>query len=260
MRGLGLILYGVEGIGKTSLALEFPKPLRCISVRESGYDDLKDIGVVPQGCENVTVASFNEFLTELRQSTDVKTIVIDSLSGVAQYVNDEILTSVYRGYDNPLQAFGSFSEGSRIHAPIWMEKIENVATILRNKGVNVILIGHTRIETSKNIVSDDYKSAGMDMDKWPKAVLTKWAQAVLFMTLDFKVRITQQWKGKTTEAKAAGNLEDEAERIIYCSKNPSHDAKNRLNLPPFIQMGKTPRETYEAFVSKLPPNFQEVLL
>lgn len=259
MRGMGLIQYGVEGIGKTEFSLQFPKPLRVLSCRETGYLDLLDLGVVPNECENEQVENWSEYINELRQGDDVKTLVTDSLSGVAQFMKDDILEKVYKGESNPLRAFGSFSEGWRVHGPIWAEKIETEATKLRNKGVNVIFIGHTKIEKSKNIVSADYQSAMLNMESWPRDVLTKWAQAVLFMTMDFELRVTKSWKGKTTEAKVEGGLEDEVDRVIYTTKHPSHSAKNRLNLPPYISMGESAKEAYSNFVKELPPNFQKEL-
>ena len=258
MRGLGLLVYGVEGIGKTSFGLQFPGPLKCISVNETGFEDLADVGEVPSNCTNVYVDSFPDFITELRQSEE-KTVIVDSLSGVAQLMKDDIIEDVYAGDQNPLKSFGSFSEGWRVHGPIWAEKIENAGTVLRNKGTNIIFIGHTKIEKSKNIISADYQSAGLNMESWPRDVLTKWAQAVLFMTMDFQLRITKSWKGTPTEAKVTGDLEDEVDRIMYTTKHPSHSAKNRLKLPPFIQMGDSAEAAYSNFVEKLPQNFQEEL-
>lgn len=259
MRGMGLIIYGRQGIGKTTFGLQFPKPLRVISVNEYGYDDLDDAGDIPADCENVLMSSFPAFIKEIRESTDVKTIVIDSLSGVSQIMKDDILKVIYSTTDNPLQAFGSFSEGYRVHAPDWAQKIENAATIVRGKGVNVILLGHTKTETSKNIIANDYEAAGIDMEKWPRGVLTKWAQAVLFMEMDFKVRTTKSWKNTPTESKAVGSLDNEVSRVMYTSKHPSHDAKNRMNLPAYIDMGASPEEAYENFVKELPPKIKENL-
>jgi len=259
MRGLGLIIYGVEGIGKSEFSLQFPGPLRCISVNETGFEDLEDLGVVPENCEHHIASDWNDLLGEFRHSTDVRTVVIDSLSGVAQMMKEDIIKSVYSSAQNPLQAFGSFSEGWRIHAPIWAEQLETNANILRGKGINVILIGHTKIEKSKNIISADYQAASLNMESWPRDVLMKWAQAILFMTMDFQLRVTKTWKGTPTEAKVTGDLEDEVDRIIYTTKHPSHSAKNRLNLPPFIHMGGSAKEAYANFVEKLPENFQKAL-
>ena len=259
MRGLGLIVYGDMGIGKTSFALQFPGPLKCISVRESGFADLFDMGQVPEGSTNCIVTTFQEFIEELNDVDDYRTVVVDSLSGVWQAAKDDIINQVYASKDNPLDAFGSFSEGARIHGPIWMEKVETFAERVRNKGINIVLIGHTKIEKAKNIISTDYQSAHINMESWPRDVLKKWAQAVLFMTLDFDLKITKKWQGVPTEAKASTSLEEEVSRIIYTTKHPSHDAKNRLGLPPFILMGENANETYLRFVKCLTPNFQEHL-
>lgn len=259
MRGMGLVVYGDEGIGKTGLALQFPKPLRCISINETGYEDLEDIGEVPDGCENEYVASHSDLLSELRNSTDVKTVIVDSLSGYAQLMQEDIISTVYKQSDNPLQAYGSFSEGPRIHGPIWAERLEVVCNVLRAKGVNVILIGHTKIERSKNIISTDYQSAVLNMESWPRAVITKWAQAVLYLTMDFQIRTTKKWKGVATEAKASTGLEEEVDRIMYTTKHPSHSAKNRLNLPTYIPLGESAAEAYQNFFKELPPKIQEAL-
>ena len=67
MRGMGLIVYGRQGIGKTSFGLRFPKPLRVISVNEYGYDDLDDAGLVPADCDNVLMNNFPAFIKEIRE-------------------------------------------------------------------------------------------------------------------------------------------------------------------------------------------------
>lgn len=259
-RGMGLIVYGDEGIGKTGFALQFPKPLRCISVNETGYEDLDDIDEVPNGCENEYVDTHANLLQELRQSTDVRTVVVDSLSGYSQLMQEDIINTVYKREDNPLQAYGSFSEGPRIHGPIWAEQLEVVCNVLRAKGVNVILLGHTTIEKTKNIISTDYQSAMLNMEKWPRSVITKWAQAVLYLTMDFQIRNTKKWKGTATEAKVDASLEDEVDRIMYTTKHPSHSAKNRLTLPTYIPLGDSAAEAYENFIKHLPPKIKEGLL
>lgn len=259
MRGLGLIIYGDKGIGKTSFGLEFTKPVRVISVNETGFEDLDDAGLTPEGCESVNLSTWPELLKEIRESTDVKTVVIDSLSGISQLMKEDILAKLYTDANNPLQAYGSFSDGARNHEPTWIGRLETICTSLRGKGVNVILIGHTSIEKSKNIIATDYQSAVINMEKWPRAVIEKWAQAILYMTMDFKVRTTKKWKDTPTEAKAVVGLDDAVERIMYTSKHPSHDAKNRLGLPTYISMGSSPQEAYNNFVEVLPPKIKENL-
>lgn len=256
MRGLGLVFYGEEGVGKTSLALQFKKDLLCISARENGFENLDMVGDVPEGCENFVVDTFPEIINTLKKAKDYETIVIDSLSGVQMLMANDIIKTIYGQMDNPEKAFGSFSEGYRVHGPMWMERLCNELTLLNERGVNTIILGHAREETVKNVFGTDYNGTVLDMEKWPRAVITKWAAAVLYMTLDMDVMVTKSWKGKPTEGKARNPLEEDSDRIMYTTRHPSHSAKNLLNLPPYISMGESPQEAYKKLYDKLPPKLQ----
>jgi hypothetical protein len=253
-RGLGLVVYGTEGVGKTSFALEFPKEVLCISVKESGFDDLEMVGQVPPGCDGVDIETFGALIKTMQNAKDYRTVVIDSLSGVQQLMTKDILKEVY---NNDLKDFGGFSEGFRIHGPVWAEKVTNAAELLRGAGVDVIFIGHSKIELPKNVNGTDFSTTELDMEKWPRAVFLKWAQAVLYMTLDVEVMNTKSWKGKPIEGKIKQDLEDESDRIMYTSKHPTHSAKNRIGLPVFISMGNSPRQAYENFFKHLPDQLKE---
>lgn len=253
-RGLGLVVYGTEGVGKTSFALEFPKELLCISVKESGYDDLEMVEQVPPETEGIDVETFGALIKTMQNAKEYRTVVIDSLSGVQQLMAKDILKEVYK---DDLKDFGSFSEGLRIHGPIWAERVTNAAEVLRGAGVDVIFIGHSKTELPKNVNGTDYAVTELDMEKWPRAVFLKWAQAVLYMTLDVEVMATKTWKGKAIEGKVKQDLDDESDRIMYTSKNPSHSAKNRIGLPLHISMGNSPRQAYENFFKHLPDSLKE---
>ena len=263
MRGLGGIIYGSEGIGKTGFALQFPKPLKCISVLESGFQDLHEIGEVPEGCSNVILNendTLEEYLTEL-QDENYKTIVTDSFSGVGPLMREYIKRHYYDDSTNAEKDFASWGEqGWRTHGASVMQKVEVACETLRSKGINVILLGHDKNETVKLPTGEDYKGVLLDLPHdTVRSVILKWAQFCLYMTIDFETRATKLFKGKISEAKASATLESDIARIMYTTKHPSHSAKNRLKLPTFIMMGESAEEAYTNFVKKLPKNFQEHL-
>lgn len=270
-RGLGLIVYGNEKIGKTSFALQFPKPVKIISLTETGFEDLDDVDEVPDKCFNENVEDWEQFLIELRSTVneDVNTVVVDSLSGVGQYMKKDILERIYKAdnkgnqnsEDEAIKQFGSFNEGWSKHSPIWAEEMETTCNLLRSKKVNVILLGHVRLKKGKHATMDDYQMSAVDLDDAPYSVLKKWAQAILFMTMDFQLRATKLWKGKATESKVTDSIDDgDVTRLIYTTLHPSHVAGNRLKtLPPFIQMGASAEAAYANFTKELPPKIQEGL-
>ena len=256
-RGLSIIIYGTEGVGKTTFALQFKKELKCISLMENGFENLEMVGDVPENCDNFDVDSYPELLKEIRSAKDYSTLIIDSMSGMQQVMTNHLLETTFKQYDNPELAFSSFSTGYKQHMPLLAEQVANELTLLNKKGINTIIIGHVRNETVKNPTGQDYNAAVIDMESWPRAIFTKWASAVLYMTLDLEVMVTKTWKGKATEAKARQELEEDSDRIMYTTKNPSHSAKNLLHLPPYISLGDSPQEAYSRFISKLPPQLQE---
>lgn len=256
-RGLSLILYGTEGVGKTSLALQFKKEVLCISANENGFANLDMVGDIPDGCENVDVSSYPEILKYIRSGKDYNTVVLDSLSGLQQMMGTHILKQHYSDKDDPQKHFASFSEGYRCHAPFLAEQICNELTLLNQRGVNTILLGHSKMEVIKNPSGNDYNSTVIDMESWPRAVFKKWASAVLYMTLDLEVMVTKTWKGKPVEGKAKVDLVSESDRIMYTTKNPAHEGKNLLKLPPYVSLGESAEEAYDNFISKLPPKLQE---
>lgn len=246
-RGLGLLIYGMPGIGKTSFALQFPKPLTCLSIKETGYDDLELIGEVPEGCENVEIEDWEELLSFSKKCSD-KTVVYDSTSGLQQILFEHVIAETYEG---DAARFSSYSQGPRIDAPVAMSELESHLNYMRSKGTNVILLGHMKTEDMPNSMGPNYMSHVLDMDKGIRGLLTKWAQATLFMSVDIEQQqAVRSHKGQVISAKA----KDVDDRLMHCQNAPGHIAKNRLGLPPYVSMGHSPKEAYENFKKKVHPN------
>ena len=256
-RGLSIIFYGPEGMGKTSLALQFKKELLFISVNENGYENLDMVGDVPANCEHIRATTFPQLKSAIKEAKHYSTVVIDSLSGVQQILADYILKEHYSDKNDPQQAFASFSEGHRCHAPFYSEQICNELSALNSQGVNTILLGHTKSEIIKNPGGLDYNATVIDLEQWSRGVYKKWAMAIIYMTLNLDLIVTKKWKGTPQESKAVTDLESDSDRIMYTTKNPTHEAKNLLKLPPYILMGDSPQEAYENLFKHMPPKIQE---
>lgn len=259
MRGLGLVLYGGEGIGKTSLALQFSHlgPLTCLSVGESGFEDLEVTGEVPDNCTNVTIKSWEQLLKETK-GFDGNVLVIDSLSGLQTILFDYVCRSVY---DNDWDKFTSYWKGQRVDSPIFLGNYLELLDDYRHNGIHVVLIGHMVTTTESNTLGADYLSHVIDMDQGDKgglrSLVTKWAQAVLFMNIDVAItRATELAKDRTV---MEGKAKDDDNRLIYTTKAPGHSAKNRLKLPPLINMGEAPEEAFRNLWKEMPQAYRDLL-
>ena len=251
-RGLGLLCIGEEGIGKTTFGLQFEKPLKCISIRESGFDDLEDVGEVPEECVNINVTTHSGLYKELRSLQDFATVLIDSTSGLQKIVFQHIIDTCYGGSSDK---FNAYYTGPRQDGPIFMGEVCQQLDLIRAKGCNVIVLGHRRIVDIKNPMGADYSSNVLQMDDAVRETMVSWAQAVLYMAID--ISITTTTKMNKEKQVTAGKASDVDNRVMYTQKSPAYQAKNRLQLPPVIPMGHSAQEAYKNFVSKLPLKIKE---
>jgi len=256
MKGLGLLVYGSEGIGKTSFALRFPQPLICLSCGETGYEDLELIQDVPPGCENINIKNYSQ-IDAILQEIESGTIVIDSCSGMQALLFSYVCSVEYGG---DWDKFMAFYRGPRKDSPPVLQNTLDLCNRARNKGVHIVFLGHTATDAEPNAFGADYLSHILRMDASKDAgirhTMTEFAQAILFMTLDITIdRATTT--DKLTKLILEGKATTADRRIMYTTKSTSHSAKNRLNLPPVILLGDSADEAFNNFWSKLPPYYNK---
>ena len=258
-RGLGLVFYGGEGIGKTGVALQLSilGPLTCFSIGESGYEDLEIIEEVPQGCENIKIDSWDGLMSNIKKIKE-GVVVIDSLSGLQKILFDYVCKTVY---GNDWDKFTSYWKGQRVDCPVFLDNLLQLLDAMRNRGIHVVIIGHMVTTTESNTLGADYLSHVIDMDQGDKGGLrscvTKWAQAVIFMNIDVAItRATELAKDKTV---MEGKAKDDDNRLMFTTKAPGHSAKNRLQLPAIIPMGESAKEAFKNLWNCMPKAYKDLL-
>jgi hypothetical protein len=250
MRGLGLIVYGSSGVGKTSFASRFPGPVKFISLKETGFEDLADSELMPANCTNVNPQDWED-LEDATLSTLKGTLVIDSCSGLQEMLFNEVCRTVY---NSDWDKFTEYWKGQRVDSPVFLAKYQTKLDTVRNRGVHVIVIGHMATEETPNTLGANYLTHTLDMDKAVKASMIKWAGNILFLNIDINiVTVTEVAKDKTV---LTGKAKDSDKRVIWTETSPGHIAKNRMNLPPVIKMGSSPDEAFKNFWKVLPDPYK----
>lgn len=212
-----IVLYGIEGVGKSTFAADAPKPI--FIDLEKGTFNLDVSRVTPPD-----VGSFDEIMSFLKelQSTDhdYKTLALDSLdhfeplvwSAVckehnATSISDQEKLGYGRGYVEAANKFLEFL---------------NACEALREK-MNIILIAHSEIKTIHDPMKmEPYDKFEIKLNKKASALVKEKAEAVLFATSEVLIK-----KVKGAKAKALG----EGKRVLYTQGMPGHEGKNRYNLP-----------------------------
>lgn len=247
-----MILYGGEGVGKTSIAAQFTRigPVRFISIKETGLLDLIDAGIAPSNISHVVAKEWDD-VEDATLSTQKGTLVLDSLSGLQELIFAEVCKTVYN--DN-WDEFTSYWKGQRVDSPVFLAKYQNSLDLLRERGVHVILLGHMITEETPNSMGANYLTHTLDLDKNMRASMLKWAQNVLFMNID--INITAAIDIAKDRTILTGKAKDEDKRVIWTEKSPGHVAKNRMNLPPVIRMGNSPEEAFKNLWKAMPESYR----
>jgi hypothetical protein len=257
MRGLSGVIYGREGMGKTSLGLRFPGPVHCKSILESGYDDLEMVGGVPENSTNVRIKTFEQLVDETKK-VQSGTLLIDSSKGLQSKIFDYVCQTYYK---NDRVAFNSYSAGARRESPAVLQDYLDLCSYKTDQGINVIFIGHVGTISLPNTMGPDYLCHVINLDDGEKGLgmrttLTAWAGFIFFLNLSVDItRVTEA--DRSTRLAMEGKAKEFSERILYTTSSTAHQAKNRWNMPPVIPMGKNPEEAWNNLFKALPEGYRK---
>lgn len=211
-----LVLYAVEGIGKSTFASQFPNPL---FIDTEGSTNTMNVRRLP------APNSWQMLLQEVQYVRDTSglclTLVIDTIDWAERLCINEVCSKHQKsgiedfaygaGYTYVYEAFG---------------KLLNMLSDIVEQQINVILVAHSMIrkfeQPDEAAAYDRYQLKLIDTPKKSVANMVKeWADVVLFA--NYKTVVEKTDSGK---AKARGN-----KRVMYTQHNACWDAKNRWGLP-----------------------------
>ena len=107
----------------------------------------------------------------------------------------------------------------------WREILDFLNTLRNQRGMEIILIAHSKIENFADPENDNYDRYAPRLHKLASALVQEWCDNVLFAS--YRVHTKTNDEGFKKTAKAIGS----GERIIRTNERPAHIAKNRLQLP-----------------------------
>jgi len=218
-----ILTYGTEGIGKSTLASQAPKPI--FVPTEDGLDEID--------CDKFPLATtFDEViaaLAELRaEKHEFETVVIDSLDWLERLVWDKLCAQY--GVNSIEKVDGGYARGYTHALTFWREILDHLNALRTVRGMAILLIAHAKVERFEDPESSPYDRYSPRLHKHAGALVCEWCDAVLFATR--KMRTQSEDAGfnrKRTIAHAIGK--DGGERILRCIGGPSCIAKNRYQLP-----------------------------
>ena len=216
-KALRVCLYGSEGIGKTTLAAEFPSPI---------FIDIED------GSNQLPVArmprptSWAMLLDEIKAVRDgeipgCSTLVIDTADAAESLCIDAVCAErTIKGIESP-----GYGRGYTYLAEKFGKLLDLLGEVV-DTGRNVVVVSHAMCRKFERPDEEGaYDRYELKLSRKVAPMVKEWCDMLLF--LDYKTIVeTQSTKdGTVTKAKAKGGR-----RIIHTTHHPCWDAKNRFGL------------------------------
>ena len=235
-----LVLYGTDGVGKTTFASQAPAPVFL---------------PVEDGCAQLDVArleaprTWGQAMASLRlletEQHDFRTVVVDTIDWLERLCWEHVCAAA--GVKSIEDVGGGYGKGYLAALNEWSLFCDALDR-LRAKGMGSILLAHAAVRTFKN-------PNGADYDKWNLALHEKsagkirgWADVVGFAQyVVFAVA-----KGRE-RAKAVGD----GARVLSCVERPAWYGKNRYDLPAEMPLDY---ETFAAACTAKSPQSPKALL
>lgn len=216
-----ICIYGGHGIGKSTIASQFPAPI-FIST-EDGLNSL-DVVSFPRAQTIEDVAA--SIKTLLKEEHEFKTVVVDTVDWLIEPL---IANSVNAQYDEKQQSFG---KGQMYMAETFREILQGLELLTTRKGMNVVLIAHAAIVKFEDPRTDPYDKYQPKLPKACNALLQEWVDVLAFCA--FKV-IIKKSEAKGFDASKSRGVTT-GERLLHFVETPAFMAKNRYTCPEEIEM------------------------
>lgn len=213
---LRVVLYGPEGVGKTSFAALAPTPIYICS--EKGTSHLNVARFPVPATWNDLFTGLNELLT--REHT-FQTVVLDSADWFERLAGKAVAQE--NGKDS-IEGIG-YGKGHVMLAEKFQQLLQWLDALAEQRQMNVIIIAHSVIENFDDPTTESYSRYSLATGKKVTPLLKEWPDALLFATFDKSMQTTGDGFKERKIAKSYGD------RILLTEHRATHDAKNRWRLP-----------------------------
>ncbi|MEZ3506284.1 MAG: ATP-binding protein [Lachnospiraceae bacterium] len=213
-----VLIYGPEGIGKSTFAAQFPEPL---FIDTEGSTKEMDVARTPEPSSWIMLL---DQIAYVKQHPDIcKTLVVDTIDWAEAMCIEHVCSKHQK---DGLESFG-YGSGYIYEKEEFGRFLNRLEEIVKS-GIHIVLTAHAQM---RKFEQPDEMGA---YDRWElklgkkttsqiSPLVKEWADMVLFTNYKtFSVAVDD--KGK--KHKAQGGT-----RVMYTSHHPCWDAKNRYGLP-----------------------------
>ena len=240
-----LVLNGTPGCGKSSFVAGWsgstgmPAPL--ILDFENGLKDIDCHSIPFFSKTGKTYQDLMQTLSEIKSEENLPyhTLALDSIDWLER---DLIWPAVCKSKGVRSVEDIPYGKGYFEASQLFKALLDLLDQIRLEKNVMIVLISHAKIARFEDPRTEAYDRYVSQCNRHVAGLMLEWADEFGFCT--FKVNTLKEEKGfNKSRVRGLGS----GERVMYCTEQPSHIAKNRANLPNELPF------TWEAYANAVFP-------
>ena len=211
------VIYGPEGIGKTTIAAQFPDPIVIDTEGGTAFMDVRRIE---------KPGSWDELLSIIKEVAATpgicKTLVIDT----ADWAEQLIVTYLCNKYkQNSIESFG-YGKGYTYLAEEFARLLSACDQVIA-AGINVTITAHAKMrEFEQPDEMGAYDRWELKLSKQVAPLLKEWCDHLFFCNYQTFVVTSENDTKKPQGGK----------RVIYTTHHPAWDAKTRVKMPEIVDL------------------------
>ena len=216
------MVYGVHGIGKTSLGASAPSPIFLQTEDGLGTLDTSTFGLLK---------TYEEIMQAIgvlcADPHDFRTLVLDSLDHLEPIVWAQACKD--NGWAN-IEAAG-YGKGYVAALDLWRVLLDGFRALRDERGMSAILLAHSTIKRFDSPEADPYDRYIPKMHRGASELLQEACDNVFFANYRIStIKADAGFNKSITRAVGGGD------RVLYTQERPAFLAKNRYDMPPNIPM------------------------
>ena len=212
-RAQRIVLYGPNGVGKSTLAREFPAALFIDTEDGTCQLDVSRIRTLDSDTFDAAVRALTK-----GENLGFQTLVIDTVDMTEKYLRDRLLR-MHRM--NGLEDFG-YGKGWTFLREEFERLLAELDRLIA-RGIHVVIVGHSTVRRYQPPLAETgYDRYQLKLYEANSNRLMEWADAVLFLNWDTRVAESRNSKPRGIGGRT---------RVIHTQHSAGWDAKIRINLP-----------------------------
>lgn len=206
-----VVVYGPEGIGKSTFAAFFPGGL---FVDTEGSTKHLSVDRLPAP---TSWDMINRQISWVLENKPCKTLIIDTADWAERLCKEYvIMQNGWKSIEDP-----GYGKGFTVLAEVWGRFLNRLQEVT-DSGIHVVLTAHAMMRKFEQ--PDElgaYDRWELKLEKKTAGLTKEWADLVLFA--NYKTTVI-------TDSKTKSKMATGGERVMYTTHHPAWDAKNRMGL------------------------------